>query len=430
MRVRLAALACTVTAFAALLAGFGAGWGMRGRNASDLSKVAEVLDVVRARYVEPQDPAKLSEAAIGGVLAALDPHSVYYSREEANEVRSDLAGHFGGVGIVITEDTDSPWIRVSVPMEGGPAIRAGVQPGDLITAVDGESIRGWKVEEARTRITGEPGTKVKLQIFRPPAGGAEGETCPTCGRRRTPETGETLEIELERAVITVRTVFPKMLDVERGIAYLRIRSFTETLHSEFLEGLAELQAQGARAYVIDLRFNGGGYLEGAVRIADLFLDSGPIVRQRGRTSEIVRSAEAGVVPGLAGAPVAVLVHEETASASEILAGALQEHGIARVFGARTFGKGTVQQIFPLRDGSEVKLTTAYYTLPSGRTVDRRANPDDFGVRPDVEVTLSPEDELKLLQRWEREKAAPQEDPGDVVDAPLDRAVEWIRERLP
>jgi carboxyl-terminal processing protease len=388
--------ACACVVFTA---GFVLGVHAVPRDRREYAKFQRVARLIEQHYVDPVDPADLEEAATRGLFDALDAHSEYMDADEYGWFESiSIEGRYAGLGIRIESDAESGYIRVVAPLEASPALRAGIRAGDLIVAVDGESTHRRKVEEVARQIRGPEGTTVALTILR-------GDDPP-------------VEMELTRAIIRLPATATRTL--EDGVAYLRIREFTDTAPDEVAAALDTFAAGGATALVLDLRENPGGLLEAAAKIADYFLDEVPIVevRSRSRPARTIR-AKQGVHPAVVGARIAVLVNERTASAAEILAGALQDHGRARVFGKRTYGKGTVQDLMDLGDGSVAKITTARYYMPSGRCVDRGAEEETWGIEPDVVVETDADTEAQILEAWSAERT-PETDP--VLQAALD----WIR----
>ena len=323
----------------------------------EIRRYVAVYKAVKQAYVEPVDDTRLMQSAIRGLLLDLDPHSVYLPKADAEEFDEQAQGRYDGIGVEIFRQPDGT-LRVIAPIDDTPAMKAGIKAGDLITAVDGKPLRAEGGEDGEP-LRGPPGSKVVLTVVR------EGATKP-------------LEITVQRETIRVASVKGRML--EPGYGYLRIASFQADTAADFERELGVLKEQAGgrlRGLVIDLRSNPGGLLNAAVQIADDLLDSGGIVSTRGRLP--ISDAEFGATPGdrMAGAPVVVLVDAGSASASEVLAGALRDNGRARVIGSRTFGKGSVQTVLPLDNGDSVKLTTARYFTPSGKSIQA------LGIVPDV-----------------------------------------------
>lgn len=331
-----------------------------------------------------------------GVVTRLDPFSDMIWPVDVKEFAKQVMGNFHGVGIQLGIDETTNRLKVVTPLEGSPALSAGVRPGDLIIKVNGESTAGWTTDDAVRNITGPAGTKVVVTMHRP-------------------STGQDIDFELVRAEINLRTVFGVnrttdsdgrsgwnyMLDADEGIAYIRLSNFNRDSQAELDAALRAARQQGMKALVLDLRFNPGGLLEVAISTVSTFLREGEVVSTRGRRDpgESARVDGSTLFPDL---PLVVLVNENSASASEILSGALQDHNRAVVIGERTFGKGSVQKVLPLggRDdeSANLRLTTALYYLPSGRTPHKRPGADAWGVEPDIEVALTPKEMRRVVDR--------------------------------
>lgn len=412
----LALLPAVALAFA--LGGFGAGmslgylrWG-RAASAPELVKIRAALDRVRERYYTEVAAETLVDGALEGMVSRLDPYSDYFTAREYREFReSQLEGKFGGVGIMLSLDRASGYPVVETPVEGTPAFEADVLPGDQIREVDGAPVKGLALMEVVRRIKGEPGTPVTLTLHR-------------AGR-------EPFEVKLVRRIIVVKAVKARML--EGGIGYVRISDFTDKMVEQFDEEVRKLLDQEARALVLDVRFNPGGLLTECAELADRFLDEGVIVTTRGRTPEderVLRAQKGDTLPPL---PLAVLVNEGSASASEIFAGAMKDHRRGVLVGARTFGKGSVQTPFELPGGGALKLTTARYFTPHGTSVHRENGKKDYGIDPDYRVEMTLEEYDALKKRWVEERivkgaARPKEGP-EVPDPQLEAALEVLRARL-
>jgi carboxyl-terminal processing protease len=316
---------------------------------------AEVLEHVKRDYVEPVDDATLLESAIRGMVGDLDPHSEYLDAREYREIRIGTAGSYTGVGIEVAE-IDSA-LRVISPIAGSPAARAGIRSGDELVAVDGHSIEGSRLRDTMGRLRGHAGTKVMLSVLR---------------------DGAVIDHELRRQIIRVASVHKEFLRPSYG--YVRVNQFSDTTARDLSLAVDELQeANGGMldGLVLDLRNNPGGVLDAAVEVSDLFLDSGVIVTADGRSPEsrFTRAAHRGDI--LDGASMMILVNGGSASAAEIVAGALQDHSRATIIGAATFGKGLVQTVVPLSKGRAIKLTTSRYYTPSGDSIH------GVGITPDL-----------------------------------------------
>jgi carboxyl-terminal processing protease len=325
-------------------------------SAAESAQLAEVLERVQNEYVDDVKHPELVNGALRGLVGGLDPYSSYLDAEEYADLRVSTAGTYAGIGIEVS--TADRALRVVRPFRDSPAAAAGIRSGDMIAAIDGQAV-GADLDGAMTRMRGPRGSVVKLSVMR------AGLALP-------------LEFNVERAQVDVHSVALAPLD--GGFIYARITTFSDTTAADFSAGIARLRRDSpakARGLVIDLRNNPGGVLESAVDVADQLLESGVIVTAEGRTpaARFHMSATAGEL--LPGVPVVVLVNAGTASAAEILAGALQDHHRAVLLGRRTFGKGLVQTVIPLSDGRALKLTTSRYFTPSGRSIQGR------GIEPDA-----------------------------------------------
>lgn len=341
-----------------------------------LKKLALVFETARDNFVEEADEKKMLEAAMNGMLQALDPHSSYLSADDFKEFNDKSLGEFGGLGIQITSDRGA--VRVISPIDDTPAAKAGIKAGDYITHIDDEQVFDMTLNQAVKKMKGRPGTKVKLTII------SDGE--------------EPRTITLKRAIIKIESVKyeEKSIagaddDTNEKIGYIRISDFGATTAKELNKALEKLEKKDVIGYVLDVRNNPGGYLTAAIDVADAFLDAGEIVSTRGkRKTDIERNfAKAGDLAN--GKPVVVLINHGSASASEIVAGALQDNGRALVMGSQSFGKGSVQQQKPLGDGTAIHITIARYYTPSGRSIQNE------GITPDIEVLQS---KIEVLERKE------------------------------
>ena len=323
----------------------------------DLQTFVEIMNRVKSDYVEPVTDKALLENAVRGMLSGLDPHSAYLDKEEFAEMNIATSGKFGGLGIEV--QMQNGFVRVVSPIDDTPAAKAGVQAGDLIVKIDETPVKGLTLTDAVKRMRGEPGSKVQLTLVR------EG-------------TADPIVLDMKRDIINVSSVRSKML--EPGVGYVRISTFTTTTGKALSDELKKLKKNGElKGLVLDLRNNPGGVLNAAVEVADAFLTKGTIVSIKGRTKDSIR--EFNATPGdlLDGKPMVVVVNAGSASASEIVAGALQDQKRAVLIGSRTFGKGSVQTILPLQSEAAIKLTTARYYTPSGRSIQAE------GINPDIPV---------------------------------------------
>lgn len=358
--------------------------------------LADTLDQVERNYVKEIDRRRLMEAAIRGILQELDPYSNYISPDEMQEFKTSVEQQFGGIGIQITMEGGQ--LKVLSPLVGTPAYRAGIQAGDWIVAIEGQSTAGISLDEAVRRLKGEAGTSVTITIARPAS-----------------DYKET--ITLQREIIRIETVLGDrrkeddswdfMYDSQRRIGYVRLTAFSRETPQELKRALEELKAQGLRGLVLDLRFNPGGLLSSAIEVADLFVSQGTIVSTAGRASP-ERRWEAVAEGTYEGFPMAVLVNRYSASASEIVAACLQDHKRAIIVGERTWGKGSVQNVVELGGGqSALKLTTAGYQRPNGHNIHREegaGEDQEWGVMPDpgYEVKFS-DDETRGFLRYRRQR---------------------------
>ena len=333
----------------------------------ELRTFVEILNRVKQGYVEDVSDQALLENAIRGMLDGLDPHSAYLNKAEFKEISISTSGRFGGLGVEV--QIENGFVRVVAPIDDTPASEAGLQAGDLIVRIDGKAVKGMSLMDAVKTMRGDPGSEVTLTILRD-------------GR------DEPFTVTLERSVIRVESVKARMLD--DGYGYVRITQFSsqtgESLERE-LERLKDRADEELRGIVLDLRNNPGGVLSSAVDVADTFLDTGGIVSIKGRAENTDQQFDAEPGDMLDGAPIVVLVNEGSASASEIVAGALQDDSRAVIMGSRTFGKGSVQTILPLANGAALKLTTARYYTPSGRSIQAEGIAPDVGIQ-NVNVTAA------------------------------------------
>ncbi|MFT4247121.1 MAG: S41 family peptidase [Pseudomonas sp.] len=326
----------------------------------EIRRYVAVYNAIKQAYVDPVDDKKLMHSAIRGLLLDLDPHSTYFDKEDAEAFDEQTSGAYDGIGVELLQQQDNT-LKVIAPIDDTPAARAGIRAGDLIVAIDGKPI---STVDSMEPLRGAAGSKVTLTIVR--------------GKAAKP-----FDVSVQRETIRVASVRSKML--EPGYGYIRISTFQADTGTDFQKNLDKLGQQAGgklKGLVLDLRSNPGGLLTSAVQVADDLLDKGTIVSTRGRIS--ISDAKFEATPGdlLAGAPVVVLVDAGSASASEVLAGALRDNQRARIVGSRTFGKGSVQTVLPLDNGDSVKLTTARYYTPSGKSIQAS------GIVPDV--VLKPE----------------------------------------
>jgi carboxyl-terminal processing protease len=337
---------------------------------SQLSLFGDVFERVRADYVEKPDDTKLVESAISGMVAALDPHSRYMNPKAWREMRETTQGEFGGLGIEVT--MQDGLVKVVAPIDDTPAAKAGIMSGDLITHVNDEAIQGLTLEQAVNKMKGPPNTRTRLKIIR------KGTEAP-------------IEVSITREIIRVR---PVRHHTNAGdIGYIRITTFNEQTTDGLKKAIADIAKrippEQLAGYVLDLRNNPGGLLDQAVSVSSAFMARGEVVSTRGRTAGETQRFAARTGDLIKGKPLVVLINGGSASASEIVAGALHDHKRATLIGTRSFGKGSVQTIIPLGAGKgALALTTARYYTPSGRSIQAK------GVTPDIEVLQDVPDELK------------------------------------
>ena len=328
-----------------------------------LELFGDVLTTVESQYVTPVDEKKLIESAIDGMLTSLDPHSGYLNADSFDDMRDQTRGEYGGLGLEVTADEGV--VKIISPMDDTPAARAGLKAGDFITAINGQSVLGMPLDDAVKQMRGEVGQPITLSIAR--------------------EKHDPFDVKLVREIIAVKSVRSHL---EGDYGYLRISAFNEKTGAETLAAVKSLLAKNPKmkGLVLDLRNNPGGLLDQAVAVSDVFLDGGEVVSQRGRDPQDIDRYNARPGDALHGLPIAVLINSGTASAAEIVAGALQDRKRAELIGLTSFGKGSVQSVIPLRAGADgaLKLTTARYYTPAGRSIQKT------GITPDLEVAESKE----------------------------------------
>jgi len=334
-----------------------------------LNLFGDVFERVRADYVEKPDDAKLIESAINGMLAGLDPHSSYMDPKSFRDMQVQTRGEFGGLGIEVT--MEEGLIKVVSPIDDTPASKAGIMANDIITKLDEEQVQGLTLNQAVEKMRGPVNTKIKLTIMR------KGQDKP-------------IEVSITRDVIRVRSVRSR---AEDDVGYIRISQFneqtTDGLKKAITDLAGQIPAEKLKGFVVDLRNNPGGLLDQAISVSDAFLERGEIVSTRGRNAEETQRFSARSGDLTKGKPIIVLINGGSASASEIVAGALQDHKRASILGTRSFGKGSVQTIIPLGAGNgALRLTTARYFTPSGRSIQAK------GISPEIEVLQDVPDELK------------------------------------
>jgi carboxyl-terminal processing protease len=424
-------IAATLGCAAAFLLNYPVFVSVKDSTSGQVAGILELRDKVAREYVDPVDEERLYYGALKGMVEELDQYGAFIEPKDVPEFMSSVEGKFGGLGIYVAKE--GPNLTVITPIEGTPAFKEGILAGDIILRIDGESTEGFDLIQAGKRLRGKEGTKVTLTVLHP------GDVMP-------------VEIAITRAIITEESVKgARIIDPAHGIGYLRITQFQEETHSEFLRQVRKLQEEGMRSLVLDLRFNPGGIFRTAVQVADEFLNAGKIVIIVGRDGKqkVIDAGEGGLLTNL---PVVVLINRGTASASEIVTGALQDNKKALVLGTRSFGKGLVQTVFKVdRERAMLKLTTARYYTPDGHSINKRtpclnqavtcfhkANEEEFnlgGLKPDVEVQVSEAQELELRRYIYQLETEPKKDKEfwakhspvlNALDAQLSRALDYLR----
>jgi carboxyl-terminal processing protease len=371
-----------------------------------LNLFGDVFERVRADYVEKPDDSKLVESAINGMLAGLDPHSSYMDPKSFKDMRDQTTGKFGGLGIEVTMENSV--IKVVSPIDDTPASKAGIQSGDLIFALDGEPVQGMTLQEAVDKMRGKVGSSIKISL-------------------RRANVKDPLDITLTRETIKVKAT---RFRLEGDVGYIRVTSFTEQATSGVTDAVEKIKKEAGpklKGYVLDLRNNPGGLLDQAISMVDAFLDKGEIVSVKARKAEDVQrwNAKAGDITG--GLPIVVLMNGGSASASEIVAGALQDHRRAIVLGTRSFGKGSVQTIMQVTGGGAIRLTTALYFTPSGRSIQKE------GIKPDIEVEQAKVETIQQRMGFREENLRRSiTNPNDkpTTDKPADKPADKSSETKP
>ncbi|MCG5530254.1 S41 family peptidase [Halorhodospira halochloris] len=356
---------------------------------AELELLTEVYGRIKRDYVDEIEDEKLFKAAIRGMLNELDAHTSYLDDEELEKLREGTRGEFGGIGLELS--SDNGFVQVVAPIDETPASKAGLKTGDIITRVNGESVRGIGINRIVNKLRGEPGTKVSLTIVREGA-------------------AEPLSFELERDIIKIQSVRSRTLTP--GYAYVRISQFQERtaadLHKALDDLIEENEDKGLKGMILDLRNNPGGVLNAAISVSDAFLEGGQIVYTEGRAKGSRVDFDASDQDRIDGTPLVVLINRGSASGSEIVAGSLQDRDRAIIMGQTSFGKGSVQSVVPLLGGPAMKLTTARYYTPTGQSIDKK------GVVPDIEV-----EDLRLAEAKQAERSKEAELEGLMPEAETD-----------
>ena len=326
-----------------------------------LDLFSDVLDTLKKEYVDDVKQDEVIDSAINGMLQSLDPYSSYMSPEAFQNMSRDTKGEFGGLGIEIT--MESGLVKIITPIEGTPADKAGVQAGDYIVKIEDKQVKGMTLLDAVKLMRGKVGTSLEITVRRPEV---EGE----------------IKFNITRAIIKIREV---SLEVKNNIGYIRLRAFNEQSHNQLIKQLKKISNKKIDGYILDLRNNPGGLLSQAIKITETFLDGGEIVSTRGRDKNDIRIFNAKKGDKINNKPLIVLINQGSASASEIVSGALKDHKRAILLGEKSFGKGSVQSIIPLKNRGGLRLTTAKYYLPSGESIHEK------GVEPDITVKRNKND---------------------------------------
>ncbi len=331
-----------------------------------LDLFSDVLETLNNEYVDQVDENKVLDAAINGMLQSLDPYSSYMSPENFRNMNAETKGEFGGLGIEIT--MQAGLVKVISPIEGTPADKAGIKAGDFIIRINDAQVKGLNLFEAVSMMRGKAGTKINLVI-------------------RRENVDDELKFTLTRAIIKIREVSAEVK--LNSIGYIRLRAFNQKSHNQLKEKIKSFKSKRLNGYILDLRNNPGGLLSQAIKISDMFLDSGEIVSTRGRDKTDIKIFNAKKGDMIDGLPLIVLINKGSASASEIVSGALKDHKRAIILGETSFGKGSVQSIIPLTNRGALRLTTAKYYLPSGSSIS------EVGVSPDITVKEKDKKEFRI-----------------------------------
>ncbi|MBR3655186.1 MAG: S41 family peptidase [Elusimicrobia bacterium] len=375
----------------------------------ELRKMIDIMEIIDNKYVEERENSELVIGAIRGLVRTLDPYSQYMTEKDYKEMKTETQGSFGGVGIRITIQNNE--LTVVTPMPDTPAYYAGILPEDKIIKIDDKSTQDITSDEAVKLMRGNPGTKVVLTIYRP-------------------STKEELTFTIIRKKIKIETVKKKMLD--GNIGYIRLSEFNAQSYGDVNSMLKELSKENMKGFIFDLRNNPGGLLDSAINICSLFVkENSLVVSTKCKDKTMEQYYYTQKKPEFANIPVVVLINRGSASASEIVTGTLQDYKRALVIGSNSFGKGTVQTILPLSDGSALRLTIAKYCLPSGRMISHSDNKKDKknGITPDIYIEVSPETEGKLYMQAESEgspKGKDKDKKEEIKDEVLETAIKIIK----
>ncbi len=325
-----------------------------------LDLFSDVLNTLKNEYVDEVEQSQVIDAAINGMLQSLDPYSSYMSPETFKNMNSDTKGEFGGLGIEIT--MEGGLVKIITPIDGTPADKAGVQAGDFIVKINNKQVKGMSLLDAVKLMRGKVGTSIEITV-------------------RRQDVEDEIKFKITRAIIKIREV---SAEIKENIAYIRLRAFNEQSHNQLIKQLNKLPNQKLDGYILDLRNNPGGLLSQSIKIAETFLDGGEIVSIKGREKNDIKIFNAKRGDKINNKPLIILINQGSASASEIVSGALKDHKRAILLGEKSFGKGSVQSIIPLKNRGGLRLTTAKYYLPSGESIHEK------GVEPDITIKKSKE----------------------------------------
>ena len=325
---------------------------------------SEVLETIKNEYVDDVDQAKIMDSAINGVLQSLDPYSAYMSPKSFEGMQTDTKGEFGGLGIEI--GMESGVVKVIAPIDDTPAANAGIKSGDYIVKINKVQVQGKSLTEAVELMRGLVGSEIELTV-------------------RRKNVKKALVFKIKRAIIEVKSVESKIIGTDKKIGYLRLKSFNENSDKQLFKSINDFEKKKLNSYILDLRNNPGGLLNQAISITDFFLDSGEIVSTKGRKISETRRFFSKKGDGINGKPLIVIINNGSASASEIVSGALKDHKRAVILGESTYGKGSVQSIIPLKNGGGIRLTISKYYLPSGESIS------EVGVLPDIFIEEAGDD---------------------------------------